>query len=257
MILHSLSSSLRKQDWATVLVEIVIVVVGVFLGIQASNWNAARYERAQEQDFLIRLHEDITESEKGQARDIAFLDQELADQAVIIDAFKACNIAEDDSVILQRGISSLGFINPPRIFRRTIDEMAAAGKLDIIENDAIKESLGAIVAMVEWRATFYDTVSRRTERYRYIIEEQVVYDFERTYEDPFRGQFVGVNFDIQKLCQNPKALSAISAISNITQERRRAYILILELYQSFLPILEEELRARWAIELKTESESMK
>jgi len=47
VILRRLSDSLRNQDWATVLIEIVIVVVGVFLGIQASNWNDGR--KAQEQ----------------------------------------------------------------------------------------------------------------------------------------------------------------------------------------------------------------
>lgn len=61
MILRRLSNSLRNQDWATVLIEIVIVVVGVFLGIQASNWNEAREKRASEHEYLERLHNDIVE----------------------------------------------------------------------------------------------------------------------------------------------------------------------------------------------------
>ena len=44
MILQRLSASIRKQDWFTVLIETLIVVLGVFLGLQVNNWNEARLE---------------------------------------------------------------------------------------------------------------------------------------------------------------------------------------------------------------------
>lgn len=34
-----LGSALRERDWAGVLIELAIVMVGVFLGIEATNWN--------------------------------------------------------------------------------------------------------------------------------------------------------------------------------------------------------------------------
>ena len=45
MILRRLTDSFRKQDWFTVAVETLIVVLGVFLGLQVNNWNAARVMR--------------------------------------------------------------------------------------------------------------------------------------------------------------------------------------------------------------------
>ena len=42
MILRRLTTALRKQDWFTVVIETLIVVMGVYLGIQLGNWNAAR-----------------------------------------------------------------------------------------------------------------------------------------------------------------------------------------------------------------------
>lgn len=56
MIIRSLSDSIRRQDWFTVLVEIVIVVVGVFLGIQVSEWSderKAQVRRAQVSSALV------------------------------------------------------------------------------------------------------------------------------------------------------------------------------------------------------------
>ncbi len=43
-----LTDAFRKQDWFTVFVETMIVVLGVFLGLQVNNWNAARGDRAKE-----------------------------------------------------------------------------------------------------------------------------------------------------------------------------------------------------------------
>ncbi|MCH2457688.1 MAG: hypothetical protein MK186_06525, partial [Henriciella sp.] len=56
MILRRLAMSIRKQDWFTVLIETLIVVLGVFLGIQVANWNDARIERSMERQYLVRLH---------------------------------------------------------------------------------------------------------------------------------------------------------------------------------------------------------
>lgn len=45
MLLRRLADAFRQQDWLTVLVEIMIVVMGVFLGLQVNNWNEWRQDR--------------------------------------------------------------------------------------------------------------------------------------------------------------------------------------------------------------------
>jgi hypothetical protein len=44
MILRRLTNAFRKQDWFTVVIETLIVVFGVFIGIQMANWNEAQQE---------------------------------------------------------------------------------------------------------------------------------------------------------------------------------------------------------------------
>jgi hypothetical protein len=68
MILRRITEHVRAQNWFAVAIDFVIVVVGVFVGIQVSNWNASRVERAQEQATLVRLVEDYRELiERGDA----------------------------------------------------------------------------------------------------------------------------------------------------------------------------------------------
>jgi len=59
VILRKLSQSLKQQNWTAIWIEFVLLVVGVFLGIQVSNWNAARVDRAEYQVALSRLNAEI------------------------------------------------------------------------------------------------------------------------------------------------------------------------------------------------------
>ncbi|HPN06951.1 MAG TPA: hypothetical protein PK050_14165 [Hyphomonadaceae bacterium] len=223
------------------------MVFGVFLAFQITAWNDARIDREQERDLLIRLHEDIQESIAGQTRDINFLDAQLADQAVILASLDACAVTPDNSEAFQRGINTLSYINPPRLYRRTVDELAAAGKIDLLQNEALKAELAGIVALVEWRGGGFDQVARLTEHYRFNVEDRVRYDLQRIYPDPFIGDFIGVDYDIAALCKQPIVASAISATSLSTRDRRNAYQPILDGYHAFLPMIEDELRTRWSV----------
>lgn len=45
VILRSMASALIRQDWSMVLVEIIIVVVGIFIVLQVDDWSQARRDR--------------------------------------------------------------------------------------------------------------------------------------------------------------------------------------------------------------------
>lgn len=59
MILHRLAVGLKRQDWAAVTIEFLLVVAGVFVGLQVANWNEDRKERALEKAYVARIAEDL------------------------------------------------------------------------------------------------------------------------------------------------------------------------------------------------------
>lgn len=46
MILRRITEPMKDQNWFAVGIELVILVLGVFIGIQVANWNEARKDRA-------------------------------------------------------------------------------------------------------------------------------------------------------------------------------------------------------------------
>lgn len=55
MIFKRAVARLRAQDWVAILIELAIVVIGVFLGTQVSNWNQGRIERRETERMLTDL----------------------------------------------------------------------------------------------------------------------------------------------------------------------------------------------------------
>lgn len=65
MFLRRITEHLKTQNWTAVGIELLIVIIGVFIGAQASNWNEERKVREGERAYLERLagqmHVDMTE----------------------------------------------------------------------------------------------------------------------------------------------------------------------------------------------------
>lgn len=59
MILRRLKEHVRDQNWFAVALDFVIVIVGVFIGIQLGNWNSARADKVAGEAYLARIAEDI------------------------------------------------------------------------------------------------------------------------------------------------------------------------------------------------------
>lgn len=59
MLLRRITKHVKDQNWFAVGIDFVIVVIGVFIGIQVANWNEARTDAIQEQEILADLLTDL------------------------------------------------------------------------------------------------------------------------------------------------------------------------------------------------------
>jgi hypothetical protein len=59
VVLRRVIEHVREQHWTAIGIDFVIVVLGVFLGIQVSNWNAERESRQKAAVFTARLKDDL------------------------------------------------------------------------------------------------------------------------------------------------------------------------------------------------------
>jgi len=108
MILRRISDAFRKQDWFTVAVETLIVVFGVFMGLQVNNWNASKAESRLAADYVKRLTRDLNQDlanlnaqvvyynavlESVQAADELLSMDEPDPRALVVSAYRATELS--------------------------------------------------------------------------------------------------------------------------------------------------------------------
>lgn len=62
MILRRLTQHIEDQNWFAVALDFLIVVVGVFIGLQVANWNDVSRAAAKEGAVIEQLHAEFTET---------------------------------------------------------------------------------------------------------------------------------------------------------------------------------------------------
>jgi hypothetical protein len=62
MILRRISYHLHSQNWLALGLEMIIVVAGIFIGLQIDGWRSSQVDREVEHKYLERLLSDMNES---------------------------------------------------------------------------------------------------------------------------------------------------------------------------------------------------
>lgn len=141
MILRRISENIRTQNWFVVLIEFVILVVGVFMGLQVQDWNDARKERIEERELIVRLYEETQGLLQVQREVLA----ELNTRADILMGINPVLFSQEPA----RAITGIecSTITGSHVFRRppdelpVLDEMLATGRFDVLKDKDIKAQL--------------------------------------------------------------------------------------------------------------------
>ena len=137
MVIRRMRDHVASHNWFAVAVDVAIVVVGVFLGTQANNWNADRLAANEAHTYRERLIEDVAANQFDfQARQAYYGDvrrhalsalqmfawpESKLGEAFVVDAYQASQINA-------------------RILRRsTYDELVAAGALTSVGDQRLRD----------------------------------------------------------------------------------------------------------------------
>ena len=143
MALRKLVGRFRDRDWIGVVVEIAIVVVGVFLGLQASNWNQDRQESARGRDYLSRIQGDL-QSEISLLRQTREFIHAVGDYgAGAIDYAENGTLYKDSAWETLLAYYQASQIWPFRQPSTTFQEIRSGGDLQLIRNPVIRARISA------------------------------------------------------------------------------------------------------------------
>jgi len=146
MILRRVIEHVKAQNWTAVALDFVIVVMGVFIGIQVSNWNDARQTAKADAVFLAQLEEDLAAMRASIADEAAFASELEAGAYYALRALEACEIDPERAEAIDLALSAYQTAPAALVFSGAYEEMTASGAFARIENAALKDAIAAIYA---------------------------------------------------------------------------------------------------------------
>ncbi|MEO6384217.1 MAG: DUF6090 family protein [Thermomonas sp.] len=174
MILRRVIEHVRKQEWTAIWIDLVIVVVGVFIGIQVSNWNAERETRQKAAIFTERLKIDLREEAWSYQYLIEYCRDVLANAEIAVDALSGKTAASNEALLVSAYRATQYKQRSRR--RSTYDELISTGTIGLIENQHLRETTMRLYNIQTIEATVREGLA---SRYREAFRMSVANDVQR------------------------------------------------------------------------------
>ena len=219
MLFRRISAHLKRQDWFAVWLDLLIVVVGIYIGLQVDAWNSARHDRVIEREYVERLLFNMEESLEAQ-RDAKNLFDSSIDATDYIARIQRAgtfeNVDEDRLII---GLNSIGWVIPPRTNMGTIRELQSTGNIALIEDVSVRIAIGQFersFANLEWSALqaveFMSAAAPEFMAWSY-MEPRTDAPFNSVTEAEDDSYGYVHRFDSERILKNPDAVNITSWVS--------------------------------------------
>ncbi len=139
MILRRIAANFRRQDWTAVAVELAIVVLGVFIGLQAQEWATAHAEQQRADVLLQQLRGDL-DNERLNLKSYMDYHQVTTDYArIAIKGLESPGSVDPETWVTSAYQASQILTNSSN--RATFDEMKSTGAIDLVRDARLRALL--------------------------------------------------------------------------------------------------------------------
>ncbi|HKI75001.1 MAG TPA: hypothetical protein VJ998_10170 [Pseudomonadales bacterium] len=141
MMLKRAIEHMRQQHWTGVFIELVIVILGVFIGLQASNWNEARQENAHAQRVIRDLAADMAEIRKQGDYYVGLYGGDMQSLDRVVTFFDSDAAAPANRKQFEKDLVTIISVAPPISRSPTMVELLSSGEIGLIKDESLRRSL--------------------------------------------------------------------------------------------------------------------
>lgn len=143
MILRSITKHVREQNWVAVGIDFLIVVVGVFIGIQVANWNEARLERDRATEYMTRIQADLQDDSRSLGQRIEYWSATVAQGRIALAHAEGTGPADAPAWPTLRAYLQAAEVWRFALNATTYNEMRSAGDLRLIDDPELRTVLAS------------------------------------------------------------------------------------------------------------------
>jgi len=136
MILRSVTKHVKDQNWFAVILDLVIVVFGVFIGLQVSNWNEQRVQDKVTSLLIQRLHDDLTNEHELMVNEFDYFIVVKKYAIKALHGFRNEDSVNDEQLVIAAYQASQA--SGVWSYRSAYNELIRTGNINLIKNERLK-----------------------------------------------------------------------------------------------------------------------
>jgi hypothetical protein len=161
LILRRVIQHFRKQEWTAIAIDFVIVVFGVFIGIQVANWNDSRKNADDYQLALARLVEEAKGNLEALDEIETSLDSRLTAAKVAFDVLLSCNTETESETLVNSGLNAIRGTVGLKLQHIALDEITQSKAFLAQQSSRLRKNftdISARIALLESEARFAENL---------------------------------------------------------------------------------------------------
>ena len=183
MLLQSITKHVKEQNWFAVALDFFIVVVGILIAFQISNWNAARQEVASQQLVHQRLQQDFDLIEQESDQAVAYIEELMTSLITLQNAIARGSVEDGEEEQIKHALER--WFSYPTFNQRsgTYIELLSSGRLDLIDSEKLR------IELSEYDRGVQQSKFNETRIHEFLIQNVTISDIgrHRTFAQPYRN----------------------------------------------------------------------
>ncbi|GAB5412587.1 MAG: hypothetical protein Cons2KO_01900 [Congregibacter sp.] len=192
------------------------MVVGIYLGLQASEWSQIRDNRQAEIAYLERIVVDLRSSETQTRKDAEFQRRHAGYGGLIVDSLDACELSLGNRDEFASGIYLAGKYINASFVKATIDELLSSGRTTLISNAELRQKLIELLRFYDEHLFYMSDVQLRTAPHVNYIDSVVPVTIREAIGGGANITWDRLRTSFENMCKDKRLLSAVSATTNYT-----------------------------------------
>jgi len=149
MLLRSLTKHVKDQNWFAVFLDFFIVIAGILIAFQISNWNETRSNTVGLMGSLERLDKEVSHNIDLLEKVLTYYEDGQSDMSLGREALNACEVSPEAQAALERVFFDLIEDVQPNFVTVALDQLAGQDQYQSLLSAQFQEGFGRYVGRLK------------------------------------------------------------------------------------------------------------
>jgi hypothetical protein len=176
-MIKRLAANARRQDWFAVIVELIVVVLGIFVGLQVTDWNENRKAARLSDEYRASLAADLTADQVTAEKRTAYFEvaQGYGMEALAYLDSPNPQVSAEEAAALVTAFMLASTVWDYRQPRSTFEDLKATGNLALLGEMGLRIDLAAYYVTTDQKTAQWDL----TPEYRHHVRSLIPAEAQR------------------------------------------------------------------------------